>query len=342
MLIIIYSMIVEENSNSRYILLTVDTEFSNHKGTLGVWGEIHGQKYGLTKIIELCNRYGVKATFFVDVYQKEREIRRACELIKENGHDIQLHTHPNWLYDRKRENLNHYSFNEQCEIIRYGKEKLTDWVGQVPTVHRAGDFALNADIFGALKANGIFYDFSYFHQWPECQVTSPLNLKNSVTEIDSVLEIPVTCFRVINFGLSKIPHLIDINESFALLSELFDHLEKKDFRTIVIVLHSFSFLGYNETPCRSIPRRHIYWPLENNIQNFDKLLAMLTKRDSFRFVTAREYVSIARLLPENVMNPDIIPLIGLKNSMNRLFIRAGRKLCDRFYRTRKNCAIQVF
>lgn len=315
----------------RSLLLTVDTEFSTHFGTVGVWGKIGGKKYGLTKIIEILNRHKLKATFFVDVYQKTDEMEKACDYIQQHGHDIQLHTHPNWLYDRNRENIQKYSFEEQCEIIAYGKEKLRQWTGRIPVAHRAGDFGANDLTLQALAQNQIECDLSYFWEWKDCNLNRKYNLYNQLSRINGVLEIPTTCFHSQGFGVSKTIRLIDINEPFSLLKELLAELVRLDYRTIVVVLHSFSLIQWNESRYKNHSARRIYWPNDANIHKLDNFFRLIRREKSLRICTVSEYFSA---LQDHIVlknNPEVIPHIRLPNTLKRITRSIFYRFMNRFY-----------
>ena len=85
----------------RIHLFTVDTEFSSHPGELGVTGRVGGEEVGALTMGRLCAEAGVKATFFMDVYiddpARGRLLRETGLRLQENGHDLQLHAHPDHL-----------------------------------------------------------------------------------------------------------------------------------------------------------------------------------------------------------------------------------------------------
>ena len=68
--------------------------------------------------------------FFLDVYGSGRfrgaPYRELCEGLLERGQDIQLHTHPDQMYDSKRRNMHEYSLAEQTGIVRDGMALLKD------------------------------------------------------------------------------------------------------------------------------------------------------------------------------------------------------------------------
>jgi peptidoglycan/xylan/chitin deacetylase (PgdA/CDA1 family) len=324
-----------QKNRKHNVILTVDTEFSTHKGLMGVWGNIGKCQYGIPKLIEIFNKHRIKATFFIDVYQKESEIRRAGEFILKHGHDLQLHTHPGWKYGRKRENMNYYNFDEQCEIIHYGKACLKSWFGSVPVSHRSGDFALNPMTLSALQENHIFSDFSYFYQWPDCQLNQMIDLKNKVVQFDKVYEIPVTCFYSPGMKISHSYRLIDINEPYPLLINLFQLLKKLNFKTIIIVLHSFSLIGCNEFHSGSLGPREAYWPLGNNIKKLERLLHFLKNDNSFCFRTVKEYFALLKTGIDGVTNPDLVPRINIVYTLHRLCTHGCSAFYDRLFRIRR-------
>ena len=85
------------------ILLTVDTEA--HKGSNPVkdwiYGEFKGKEYGIPLIMNICEQYGIKATFFIDVPEawtwSDKIIQEVGNKILQRGHDLQLHIHPDHI-----------------------------------------------------------------------------------------------------------------------------------------------------------------------------------------------------------------------------------------------------
>jgi len=298
---------------------------------VGVWGEIEGTRYGLNRIIEICNRNELKATFFVDAYRHPAEMARACELILQHGHDIQLHTHPNWHYDRRRENLQKYSFEEQCEIIAYGVQKIREWTGVTPVAHRAGDFGADENTLKALAVNQIQADFSYFWQWKDCGLNRPFDLKNQLVRIHSVLEIPTTCFHSRGFGYSKTFRLIDVHEPAFVLRKVLAELLQLDYHTIVVVMHSFSLIQWNVSRYQNYSARQIYWPVHSNIRRMNRLLHWLKQEPAFQVVTVKDYLAACRNPEISLNNPIDIPRVGLVQTLNRISYTLGRWVLNRYY-----------
>ena len=169
------------------ILITLDYElfFGSKVGTL--------QNCILTptsKLANILDKYGVKATFFVDsgylvkleelkeqfpILEKEYEaISSQIKELDRDGHSIQLHIHPHWedstfdgerwIIDTKRYRLHQFSEEEIDNIVYRYKKVLTDMVGDKIFAHRAGGWCIQpfSKIKNALKKHNIFLDSTLF------------------------------------------------------------------------------------------------------------------------------------------------------------------------------------
>ena len=63
----------DASSDTLYVIITIDTEgfYGKHPLKNMIWGEVDnsGMQYGIPMIMDICDKHGVKATFFVDVYE---------------------------------------------------------------------------------------------------------------------------------------------------------------------------------------------------------------------------------------------------------------------------------
>ena len=136
-------------------------------------GSKHGQ-YALPKTLEIMARHGLRGVFFVEPLFSARfgadYLERLVSLIREAGHEVQLHLHAEWADEispailahkgPKRQNLSQYTLDEQTQLISRAK-CLLQAAGSGPlTVFRAGNQAVNRDTFTALRRNGIHIDSS--------------------------------------------------------------------------------------------------------------------------------------------------------------------------------------
>jgi len=252
------------------VLITIDTEFSSHKGDIGVFGTIRGKSYGLPLIMELANKHNIKFTFFVDVYGVRKQFKASlisiCKELLAEGHDLQLHTHPGMLFDKNRNCLYMYSLEEQVQIIKKGNELFKEWFGISPAAHRAGDWSANDDTIKALFINNIKIDSSGFFRYEHCRLIK----NNYLINHGDITEIPPSTYRINGLNLFKDAKLLStdgnpLQEVFYVLNEML-----KDHRQIInIVYHSFSFLQWNK-------RRTEYRFSMHRKEKFERLLEFIS------------------------------------------------------------------
>lgn len=314
-----------------YIIITVDTEATNRQGCITplektVYGEIGGQSYGITRIMDLCEEFHVKATFFVDVFAShyfgEGAIRQVCQEIQRRGHDVQLHTHPHWLDSKP--NLCDYDLTRQTELIAHGKELLTRWLGQPPVAHRAGAFAANADTLVALKRNDILLDCSQFAAYPRCQL-GRLNLPvNAISEVGGVTELPVTSFVELQVGRRRKWRLVDIDaDTVAEIKHVLREAQRKGLPVVTLLLHSFSFVNWNKKGTR-------FWADHADMAKFEAVLRFVRAQPDMEIITVAEFERLYRADPTRFRSDDVIPYTGWGLTLWRA--------CRHFRKSRKNQA----
>ena len=189
-------------SNTK-IIITIDTEVGEKAKFVKdgfekfVMGKIGNEYYGVPKIVEILDEFGFKAEFFVDIYEYkffgEGKYKNLCKTLHENGHGVQLHTHPSYAYDIHRINMYEYSLEEQIKIVAEGKELIKKWTGEYPVAHRAGNYGANNDTLTALKENNIKIDSSFFNRQKNCKIQ--LSTVNNPIFYNGVLEVPITVIK---------------------------------------------------------------------------------------------------------------------------------------------------
>lgn len=112
------------------------------------------------RIVEVLDRHGAKATFYVDagylvqagaleVEERERtEVVAQLRRLRESGHGVELHVHPHWedaryeggrwSFDPSRYRLADFSVEAAAGIVRAYSDALVAAVGQRPVAYRAG------------------------------------------------------------------------------------------------------------------------------------------------------------------------------------------------------------
>ena len=316
----------QDNGNmSTRFLITVDTETYAVNGCpptfdSNIYASAPRGALGVPKIIEICDRYGIKGTFFVDVYMHhyygKRRVRDLCRFIAERGHDVQLHAHPSWLPDGPSESLTAFDLQRQTEIIAEGRDLLSEWVGRPPVAFRAGSYAANLDTIRAIERNGFRIDSSYFAFHQNCSLSQQLGNRygNTVFRLGQVLEIPVTTYWLSLPTWRKISK-VDINSSS--LAELCDVIPKlvgAKTRYIVLFLHSFSFIRW----------RRDYSGFEPNTRALQRFEAILSRIASWgyqdSFCTMEQ---VARELEGGSIEEDFdfIPTVKSRCVLNRVVQR---------------------
>lgn len=152
----------------------------------------------------------------------ERLVRH-IQLLKSQGHDIQLHIHPHWSYSNYEDgcwatDLNHYklkdlSQTEAIQLVKDAKELLDSIIGSKTKVFRAGGFSAQPTqlLTNIFKATGLVADSSvipgtcYVSQQQEYDyrravTKNPIYTFNNDICIDMLngeyIEIPISMYKV--------------------------------------------------------------------------------------------------------------------------------------------------
>jgi hypothetical protein len=275
------------------LVITVDTEISNFPDGMGLWGRIDGQDWGLARMLRELSAAGVKGTFFLDAYggndAEVGEQRRAAEMVVQTGHDLQLHTHPGPAFERKRDQLKHYSLAEQENVIGLGVERITAWSGKRPVLHRAGDWAANHDSLQVLKRQGFRADFSASPWSPNCGIDRALIKGNGWRRIDGLLCAVGTCYRDRLTGRTRRVDMggVSFLEALDVLAHRTD--------PYLFTLHSFSLLRYNGARTKFAADTD-YMP--SMLRFVDR-----ARRAGYETATALEAVDAVEKLPELPWQP---------------------------------------
>lgn len=274
------------------ILLTIDTEGvrGNDPVLTQIWGKIGEEYYGIPKIIELCDKYQFKGLFFVDfaeVYDYGYEkIKEVVKFIKSKGHDVGVHIHPHHYPLSGKHFLYEYSYEEQYQIISDCTKLYEEMVGEPPLSFRAGKYGANYDTLDIISKLGYKYDFSEFYSQKWCGIQPPV-CYNLPVEYKDIVEIPVTVFKSLSLG--KFYHRFDkleVSENpQEVLHVLKQYSKTCNQETIILFLHSFSFLHFLKSPNNPTPNR-------KHLRNFAKVLAALNKREDYTKISERDLLNI--------------------------------------------------
>lgn len=271
------------------ILITIDTEVRSRNRDLpdpyeqDVIGRLSERTYGACWIANQLTDIGCRGVFFLDVYGSAKygsaRYRELCDRLLEAGHDIQLHTHPDQMFDARRRHMHEYNLEEQTTIVREGMAMLKDWTGRAAVAHRAGRYGANEDTLKALERNRIYLDSSFFYRRADCQL--PFGNTNLPTRMHGVREIPVTVVPVpvVKLGVRfpvwtrrvwKNFQKLDVNcmsasQLCAAVMELYGRIPY-----IIIFLHSFSFTRREPTG---------FVLDQSAVESFQALLQLLVEKE---------------------------------------------------------------
>lgn len=271
------------------VILTIDTEGPRGSDPVlyQIWGKTgENAYYGIPKIIEICDRYGVKGLFFVDIpeiwdFGYER-IRDVILYIRQKGHDVGVHVHPHHMPGETRHFLFDYTREEQREIIEKCTKKYVEITGQYPKSFRAGKYGANRDTLDIIHELGYQYDFSEFYSQKWCGI-SPEIAYVLPQRYKSLIEFPVTIFR--SFKLGKIYQRYDKLEATNHVREMKYILDlygdSPNQEVIILFLHSFSLIHFLETP--DAPAVN-----ERNQKRFEEIIRYIFESEKFRFITEKD------------------------------------------------------
>jgi len=185
---------------------------------------------GADRYLRALRVVDVPVEFFFNVYEStykdEEAWQKLCLRAHLRGSEVNLHTHPHYLFDSDRKNMYEYSLAEQTEIVRVGKLMLQEWGFEMPKTHRAGNYGANLDTVAALRANNISIDSSISMGDTNCRLAQQVD---SSKKIFGITEFPVSAKR----GSEVIPR-VDVN--------LIDKTDFSKIETdpIVLIGHSFN------------------------------------------------------------------------------------------------------
>ena len=267
-----------------------------------VYCKIKDSNYGIPLIIDILGKFGLKATFFLEVlnmhYFGMHEMENACRYLLRNEQDVQLHIHPNYLNflepypptERRFSDLMaNYSLEEQTKLISEAKGLLQSYSGNNITAFRAGCFGANLDTLTALKNNGFLIDSSYSRTHLQTSCFLDHSVVNDLIRIEDIYEFPITHFWEKSY--IRKPRLMPLDINGVSGRECIAAMEQTPASgpsCVTIILHSFSFVkAYDVQYSHLRPRRNVITRfiqlcrfLGDNKSRFSvRTLGSLTKED---------------------------------------------------------------
>lgn len=227
------------------LFLTVDVEDAYFRQPILMSGEGVGREFGVFGILDALDVRALKGTFFVNVYEKDRQppnvVEGVVREIAERGHEVGLHTHPSEELDFYKRPLFYLSRTAQEALLNWGADLIERWTDERPMSFRAGGYALNDDTLAALTATGFSIDSSCFFPSPNNRHTK--RSVNLVSKFNEMLEVPVTTVlrEAADGGVSH--RKLDINWlSVDELAMALAALSRHGAQYAAFMMHSFSFI----------------------------------------------------------------------------------------------------
>lgn len=157
-----YELFMGESGTPNNCLIRPMGELQKTSDKLGVKATIFVDAAYLFKLHELKDNQDKLSTDFLDVVNNIKELQA-------EGHSIQLHLHPQWLYsyfdgvdwqmDKYHYKLSDLSLEEQQEVFSKCQSLLSEITSKNVYAFRAGGYSI-PDEFGYIKDIGVYIDSS--------------------------------------------------------------------------------------------------------------------------------------------------------------------------------------
>lgn len=227
------------------LFLTVDVEDAYFDRPILMTGDGIGREFGVYGILDALDARGMKGTFFVNVYEKDRQPKGVVEgvvrEIAERGHEVGLHSHPSPVLEFYERSLIDLPRSSQEDILRWGADLIEGWTGRPPTSFRAGGYSLDDHTFAAMESVGIEIDSSCF--FPSANNRHAPFTVNAVASRGSIIEVPITTVLQLDGDVALKHSKLDFNwlSGDDLMTALRAVSEQR-IGFAMLMMHSFSFI----------------------------------------------------------------------------------------------------
>ena len=218
---------------------------------------VDGKSMGLSYVVALLARHGLKGTFFVEPMARyhfgEKALARTVEILLAAGQDVQLHLHPAWLTfkDGKphSDRLLDYSPAEQQDLIGAGRAALESMGARI-VAFRAGGFAADDRQYDALRGLGIPLSSSYCLGYRDqgCAIAG-YGDRNDAFTAAGIREIPASSYRIRDprklLGYACKPFQVGSTSS-ANVRRVVEAARRAGMDSLSLLLHNFEFADRKE------------------------------------------------------------------------------------------------
>lgn len=225
-----------------------------------VYGPTTRGDHGLPLTLSMLDDHGLAGVFFVEALFAARfglePLAEIVGLVREAGHEIQLHVHPEWADEArapllpvrrpKQPYLHGFPLEEQAALVGAGRELLQQAGAPRPTAFRAGSFGIDRASLDAVARCGIAIDASYDAAMREAMrfdVDDEAPLVQA-TRIGTTLEVPMTVFRD---ARQRLRHLQLGAASSSEIEAVLWHAHEHGWPSVVMLSHNFELLNQAKT-----------------------------------------------------------------------------------------------
>lgn len=224
-----------------------------------IYGPTTRGQYGLPRILEQLNAYGLHGVFFTEPLFSARfgagPLQEIVGLINEARQEIQLHLHTEWVSETspplvdgvagRRQHLCHFASEQQVQLLGIGLDLLKGAGAPAINAFRAGSFGIDATTWKSLNSVGIAFDSSYNGMnMPDSSLLTRFGSMHQPCRIDGVWEYPLSLF----IGASgRVRHAQLGACSFRELEWLLWHAAEQQWESVVILAHNFELLNQAKT-----------------------------------------------------------------------------------------------
>lgn len=272
---------------SKKLMITVDVEAQparaarNHIDRL-IWGRFSGHAAGgIGEMMDIADRHGAKIVMFLDYCERALygdSILDVGREIHRRGHDLQLHSHPEFLAEtfwtrrglKRPVSMNSAEDAHAEALFEHLCQSQQDAGGTAPIGYRGGGYRYSAAVLRAMVRHGVKLDSSYI----SARENQPLKL-GLIRQFywdNGCLEMPVSCVK----PFLNLNRVFDLNfnasafynaERMLKFLDIFYSQQGED-AIAVMVMHSWSFSRLQEDGFFSAP-------IAANLERFDEFLSRL-------------------------------------------------------------------
>lgn len=221
---------------------------------------------GITHKLELLQRHGQKAVFFVDpmpaLVWGIGAIEDIVAPIIEAGQDVELHCHTEWLgiagadkllaSGRIGQNIADFPLDDQLEILTYARDVLIAAGAPPPVAFRAGNYGANDDTLRALTELGLTYDTSHTPALPDaCRISLGPEVRDPIEHL-GLIEVPVGTIGTLGGGQR---HAQITALTLAEMTAAVRHARDEGREAFVLVSHSFELINRRRLAVNRVVRR---------------------------------------------------------------------------------------